>query len=127
VNIVADANVAIAVLNSADVHHEAAVRRCVEADEIAILNLTRAEALIHPTRVGQFEAADAELDRLGFVTYVLDDRTADRARQLRATYGNRNFPMVDAVAVAFAIERRFPIVTADRRWPDIAGVDVELL
>jgi predicted nucleic acid-binding protein len=125
VTIVVDANVAIAVLDPADHHHEAAIRRCLEAGEVAILNLTRAEALIHPTRLGRFAVADAELERLGFVTHVLDHDVADRARQLRASYGNRNFPMVDAVVVAFGIERSWSVVTADQRWPRIAEATIE--
>ena len=125
--IVVDANIAIAVLNSADLHHEEAIRRCLDADEIAILNLTRAEALIHPTRAGVFTQASRELDRLGFVTYELDNATADRARQLRATYGNRHFPMVDAVVVAFGIEREWATITTDEKWPTIADATVHTL
>lgn len=125
--IVVDAKIAIAVLNSADQHHEDAIRRCLEADEIAILNLTRAEALIHTTRAGVFSRADRELDRLGFVTYELDNATADRARELRATYGNRHFPMVDAVVVAFGIEREWPTITTDEKWPRIADATVDTL
>lgn len=90
------------------------------------MNLTRAEALIHPTRAGVFSRADRELDRLGFVTYELDNATADRARELRATYGNRHFPMVDAV-VAFGIEREWPTITTDEKWPRIADATVDTL
>ena len=125
--IVVDANVAIAVLDPDDAHHRAAIRRCVEAQRIAILNITRAEALIHPTRSGHFEAADIELTRLGFETHPLDDPVADRARMLRADHGNRSFPMVDAVVVAFGIEHGMPVVTADRRWPAIGAATIEVL
>lgn len=125
--IVVDATVAIAVLDSAHVRHEAALRRCLTAVSVRILNITRAEALIHPTRARKFDEANRQLSMLGFVTYALDDAVADRARRLRADFGNRNFPMVDAVVVAYGIEYGVPIVTADRKWPAVDAAEIELL
>jgi hypothetical protein len=61
------------------------------------------------------------------VTYELDNATADRARQLRAIYGNRHFPMVDAVVVAFGIERDWPTITSDEKWPTIASATIHTL
>ena len=95
--IVVDANVVIAVLNPNHLFHEAALERCLRDGQPLIQGITRAEALIHPTRSGQLDDADAELRRLGFTTEPLDNAVADRARQLRADHGNKNFPMVDAV------------------------------
>ena len=63
------------------------------------------------------------LAALGFRTEPLDDATADRARELRSTYGNKHFPMVDAVG----IEQRLPIITCDARWPDTSEADLEVL
>ncbi len=125
--IVVDANIAIAVLDPSDRFHTAALERCLGSDAVAILNITRAEALIHPTQHGKFAEADAALDLLGFRTEVLADEVADRARVLRATYGNRSFPMVDAVVVALGIERGWTVVTTDAKWPPMHEVDVEVL
>ena len=125
--VVVDANVAIAVLDPQHRFHRPAVRRCLAADDVAILNLTRAEALIHPSRSGKLVEADAALGRLGFRTVPLADDVADCARELRADYGNRNFPLVDAVVVAFGVVNSVPVVTCDQKWPEISGVDIELL
>lgn len=126
-NVVVDANIVIAALDTNHRIHRPALRRCLGAGAVGILNLTRAEALIHPTRLGRFAEADAELDRLGFGTVTLDDVVADRARQLRAEHGNHGFPLVDAVVVALGMERSVPIVTGDTKWPSIAGARVEVL
>ena len=125
--IVVDANVAVAVLNPADPFHSAAVRACVEAGEVEILNITQAEALIHPTRSGKFFAAHRELERLGFQVQALTDDVARRACELRAEYGNRHFPMVDAVVVALGIGRGFTVVTCDAKWPAIAETSIAVL
>ncbi len=125
--IVADANVAIAVLNPDDVFHSEALRRCLEAGSVAILNITRAESLIHPTKAGVFDAASTELERLGFRTEALDNKTADRARVLRAEYGRKNFPIIDALVVALGIERGWPIVTCDAKWPEVTEASIERL
>lgn len=125
--IVADANVVIAVIDSNHLFHRPALRRCLEAGDVAVLNLTRAEALIHPTRTGHVEAVDAELERLRFRTEVLDNEVADGARVLRATYGNRNFPMIDAVVVALGMVRGWPIVTCEAKWPALTEATIETL
>jgi len=125
--IVVDANVAIAVLNPHHLSHEAALKRCPRDGKLLILGITRAEALIHATRSSQFENADAELRRLGFVTEPLDNAVADRARQLRADHGNKNFPMVDAVVAALGAERRLIVITCDTKWPAMEEVEVETL
>lgn len=125
--IVVDANVAIAVLDSADPFHRVALHRCLQADSVAILNTTRAEALIHPTRAGKFDAADALLDDLGFTTTVLSDSVADRTRQLLATYRNKHFPIVDAAVVALGIELGLTVVTSDDKWPEIPEATIEVL
>jgi predicted nucleic acid-binding protein len=127
VTIVVDANVAVAVLDSNDPFHAAALRRCLAEPDIAIVNVTHAEALIHPTRLGLYDAAAAELRHIGFVVVPLDDEVADRARVLRATHGSRDFPMVDAVVVALGIERGWIVVTCDAKWPSIPEATVEVL
>ena len=125
--IVVDANVAIAVLDSRHPFHRAAIGRCLTADGVVIMNMTRAEALIHPSRLQQLDEADEVLDQLGFRTEPLTNDVADQARALRAEYGNRSFPMVDAVVVAFGVVHRCPIVICDQKWPEISEADIEVL
>ncbi len=125
--IVVDANIAIAVLDPQHRFHRAALRRCLEAGEVAILNITHAEALIYPRRMHKLDEATAVLDRLGFNVEVLDNSVAEQARELRAEYGNRNFPMVDAAVVALGIERGWPAVTCDTKWPEIKEAKIEVL
>jgi predicted nucleic acid-binding protein len=114
-------------VSTAGAFHGAALRRCIEADGVAILHITRAESLIHPTRAGKLAEADAALDALGFRTRTLDDAIADCARDLLATHGSRNFPMADAVVVAAGIERGWAVITCDSKWPTIADVTIEVL
>ncbi|MCY7299592.1 MAG: PIN domain-containing protein [Ilumatobacteraceae bacterium] len=125
--IVVDANVAVAVLNPADPFHSVALSACVKAREVEILNVTLAEALIHPTRVGKFFAAHRELERLGFRVQELTDDVARRACELRAEYGSRNFPMVDAVVVALGVRRGLTVVTCDAKWPTMTEISIDLL
>lgn len=125
--IVVDANVAVAVLNPSDPFHDVALRVCMAARDIEILNITQAEALIHPTRAGKFARAHVELTRLGFRVQELTDDVARRACELRALYGNRNFPMVDAVVVAHGVRRGLMVVTCDAKWPSMPEVPINLL
>ncbi|MDE0613916.1 MAG: PIN domain-containing protein [bacterium] len=125
--IVVDANIAIAILDPQHQFHRTAVQRCLEADGVAILNITHAEALIYPSRMEKLEEATAVLDQLGFSLEALDNDVADRARDLRAEYGNRNFPMVDAAVVALGIERNWTVVTCDTKWPEIEEAEIEIL
>jgi len=127
VTIVVDANVAVAVLNPSDAFHAVAMRACVKAGDVEILNITHAEALIHPTRAGKFFAAHRELERLGFRVQELTDDVARRACELRAEHGNRNFPMVDALVVALGVRRGLTVVTCDAKWPAFADTSIDLL
>jgi predicted nucleic acid-binding protein len=125
--VVVDANIAIAILDPQHQFHRAAIQRCLESVDVAILNITKAEALVYPSRLGTLEEANAVLNQLGFEVEVLDNAVADRARELRAVYGNRNFPMVDAAVVALGIERNCTVVTYDTKWPEIAEADIQIL
>ena len=91
------------------------------------MNITHAEALIYPSRMEKLEEAEAVLVQLGFKIEVLDNGVADRARDLRAKHGNRNFPMVDAAVVALSIERGWPVVTCDTKWPEIEEAEIEIV
>ena len=121
------ANVAVAVLRPTDAFHVVALRSCISNDRLTILNLTRAEALIYPTRSGQLVEANDFLDDLGLTTEVLSNEVADCARELRAQYGNRHFPMLDAIVVAYGLLHKCPIITCDAKWPTIDNADIVVL
>lgn len=125
--IVVDTNIAIAVLDPRHSFHRPAIHRCLTADDVAILNVTRAEALVHPSRLQKLDEANAVLDQVGFRTELLENDVADRARALRADYGIRSFPMVDAVVVAFGLMHGRTVVTCDGKWPTIPEASVEVL
>ena len=97
-----------------------------KADDVAILNITHAEALIYPSRLGKLGQTKAVLDQLGFYIEELNNGTADRTRDLQAGYGNRNFPMVDAVVVALGIERSWTVTTYNTKWPEIPEAEIEI-
>lgn len=122
-----DANIAIAALNPQDLFHRVALRACIQADRVLILNITRAEALIYPTRANKFAEADELLDDLGFETVALTNEIADHMRLLRSSYDNKHFPLVDAAVVALGIERNLRVLTLDGKWPKINEVDIEVL
>ncbi len=86
-----------------------------------------AEALIYPTRSGQLVEANDFLDDLGLTTEVLSNEVADCARELRAQYGNRHFPMLDAIVVAYGLLHTCPIITCDAKWPAIDDADILVL
>jgi PIN domain nuclease of toxin-antitoxin system len=125
--IVIDANVAIAVLNRNDAFHRTALRTVLGHDDVRMLNLTRAEAMIRPTQLGRHLEAAAEFDRLGLQSVVLDDATADRGRQLRSDHSGKGFPLIDAVVVALGMELACTVVTCDAKWPAIPEASIELL
>ena len=125
--IVIDANVAIAALNPNDAFHRAALREVLRHDDVRMLNLTRAEALLRPTQLGYHTEAAAEMDRLGLRSVVLDDATADRARELSAEHGRKGFPLIDAMVVALGVELACAVVTCDAKWPAVPEATIELL
>ncbi|MDE0928620.1 MAG: PIN domain-containing protein [Acidimicrobiales bacterium] len=126
-SIVVDANVAIAVLNWDDPFHEAALSRCVREEKIQILNVTWAEVLVLPVRLGKEEQTRAALTELGFCVEPTSNEIAELACRLRAFHGNKNFPMLDALVVAFGMQTKCPVVTCDAKWPQIAESKREVL
>lgn len=121
-----DANVLIGAVAADDLFHAAATALLAGGDSVA-LNITLAEALVRPHRDGKVAAARAVLDTLQVEIVPVTDEVADRASRLRASYGNRNFPMVDALVVAYGIEHAMEIVTADQKWPVIPEAAIRVL
>ena len=131
-----DANIAIAVLNVRNAHHEPAIRRLAQERRPRILSLTWGEAMVGPYTAGT-EAADVAavlMDR-SFEQVELDHDIVETASRLRARLRQKGIaasrlPMLDAVVVAAAIEHSDRVLTADRNWPVTElrlGAQVELL
>ncbi len=125
--VVVDANVLVAMLDVDDTFHRAALARCLDDGDVLALNVTLAEATIYPTRLGVYEDALEVLGSFGVRTTEVNDAVAGRARRLRAMYGNRHFPMVDALVVALGVETQLPVVTCDAKWPTITDAVIERL
>lgn len=122
-----DANILIAALSSSDAFHDAAAAALIDHDGAIALNVTWAEALVHPHRLGKADEAREVLTEFGVRTHDVTDDIAVAATALRATHGNRNFPMLDALVVAAGSVLDLPILTTDSKWPDVDGVDIRLL
>lgn len=122
-----DANILVAALDSQDLFHEAASEAIVGHRKVIALNVTCAEALVHPYRVGRSDEARLILEEYGVETVAVTNAIAYKAADLRATHGNRNFPMLDALVVATGIESGASVVTTDSKWPSIPNVDIQLL
>jgi predicted nucleic acid-binding protein len=127
VSVVVDANVAVAVLDAADPFHKVALDRCLREKKIHVLNVTWAEALVLPAKLKRFEEAGAVLVGVGFCVEVVSDEVADLACHLRAKYGNKNFPLLDALVVALGVHSGSSVVTCDAKWPQISEAKIELL
>jgi len=127
VEYVIDANIAIAVLNSDDLFHKQAMKFCLIENKVNILNVTKAEALIYPEKVGKIKQSEEIFKSLEIQTIPILDDIAMQACMLRAQYGNRKFPMIDALVVACGVVRNFNVVTTDTKWPTIKEADIHLL
>lgn len=121
-----DANVLIAAISSDDLFHTAATALLAQGGGVA-LNITLADALVRPHRDAKGPEALAVLDTLQVQVVTITDDVADRASRLRASYGNRNFPMVDALVVAYGVENDVEIVTSDDTWPEIPEANIRVL
>ncbi|CAN5709291.1 hypothetical protein BH24ACT5_BH24ACT5_08660 [soil metagenome] len=122
-----DANVLIAALDSADLFHLVASEVLVGSENVVALNVTWAEALVHPDRVGQVDAARGLLTEYGIGIMEVANEVALTASALRAAYGNRNFPMLDALVVSAALHQKGQVITTDAKWPSIPDVDIRVL
>lgn len=122
-----DANILIAALDSADLFHLSASEVLVVSEDVVALNVTWAEALVHPNRVGQADAARGLLTEYGVGMMEVADEVALTASALRAAYGNRNFPMLDALVVSAALQHRGQVITTDAKWPSIPEAEIRVL
>lgn len=117
-----DAGVVIGLLDSDDVHHEAARAAIAEAldraDRMAMATSAFAECLVGPSRRGG-EAVELVHDLFERLPIELVDLTPGIARAaalLRARHRSLRLP--DALVIATASEAKADrLLTTDRRWP----------
>jgi predicted nucleic acid-binding protein len=122
-----DTNTLIAAIDPHDLFHASASAELVSHSDVVALNVTWAEALVHPHRIGRADEASELLVAYGVDTIEVTDQIAFTAAKLRGTHGNRNFPMLDVLVVAAGIEHDVSILTTDTKWPTIANADIHVL
>ena len=129
---VLDAGVVIAILDSSDVHHQAAlagVTRAVDrGDEFVLPASAYAEVLVAPHRRGRQAVATVEafVDALPARVEPATRAIAAIAAELRARHGAKlRLPdsLVVATALGLGAER---VLTTDARWPRLP-VTVEVI
>jgi predicted nucleic acid-binding protein len=130
---VLDASIVIAVLEASDSNHEAsaaALRRAIDGRDRLVLPVSGyAEVLVGAYQRGPEAVAtvDAFLAALPCDVQPADRVIARSAARLRVDHG-RGLRLPDALLVATAIELSADrILTADRGWPAIAEILVEIV
>ena len=126
-----DAGVVIGLLDSDDVHHQAAVESLVEAqrsgDRFGMAASAFAECLVGPQRRGARALAVVQdlFDRVPIDVADLDADTARLAAGLRARHRSLRLP--DALVLATAQQRSAGrLLTTDRRWPTARKLGLDL-
>lgn len=117
--IVLDANVLIAHLDGADVHHERAEDLLTRAAEeaFAASALTLAEVLVGPTRAGRYDQAVVVLGQLQLDIVQLP---LDAPRQLALLRAGTALKMPDCCVVLAADQIRGAVATFDQRLAMVA-------
>ena len=121
--LILDASVLIGLLDSADGHHAHAVDD-VDAADYARHDLLAAasaysEALVAFARAGRITDAREALAAMGITIAPLDQRTAERAAQLRAQHDALRLP--DAIVLATAAARQARLLSYDDRLVKLAN------
>ena len=114
-----DASVLIALLNPADVHHEAAEAALIAYadDDVRIPAHALAESLVHPARHGKERDALRHIGALEIAVDPVDQAVAVAAARLRARHGTA-LRLPDALILAYAdVTKAKLVLTTDSRWP----------
>ncbi len=123
VTLFVDANIAIALLNVDDAHHQLALSRLAAEPRPRILSLTWGEAMVRPQAAGSAAAEvaarllDRSFERVDVDQEIVETATRLRARARQKGLASSRLPMLDAVVVAAAIEHADRVLTSDRNWP----------
>ncbi|MHB8492219.1 MAG: type II toxin-antitoxin system VapC family toxin [Solirubrobacteraceae bacterium] len=115
--LILDASVLIGLLDSADAHHERAVRdvEAADLDERPLLVPASAysEALVAFARAGRIADAREAISAMGISVTPLNATTAERAAELRANHERLRLP--DAIVLATAQELGGELLAYDDR------------
>lgn len=130
---VLDAGIVVAVLDPTDAHHAASVDALRAAqqrgDELLLPVSAYAECLVWPLRAGDTvaQAADGFIDALPIAVAPADRGVGRTAARLRARHST-SLRVPDALVVATALGSRATLIlTTDRGWPAVDGVDVQVV
>jgi predicted nucleic acid-binding protein len=119
--VVLDASVVIALLDSSDAHHGAAVSAVRQArrEALALPASAYAEILVDPWRRGLDAVAVAKgfIKDLGIRIEPLTEEVAERAARLRARHRSLRLP--DALVLATADALDATVLTCDRAWKHV--------
>jgi len=122
--VVLDAGVIIGALDSADTHHEAAVKALagLGRDDLVVPASVLAEVLVRPYQRGPKAVQTVErfVADLGVRIHPLDEAVAHAAARLRASHTSLRLP--DALTVGTASVVGATVLTTDTRWPETLGV-----
>lgn len=110
--VVLDANVLIALFDSADAHHEWALQFMLDHvdAEFSLSALTWAECLVHPARSGTL---DRFIELVAPLQLDIEEFTELDAVQLAQIRSDHRLRMPDAVVLHTAMRRRATIATND--------------
>jgi len=118
-----DANIAIALLNVGDAHHEATLARLSAEPDLKILSITWGESMIAAYATGERQVKlaagilDAAFERVETDQQVVETAARLRGRLVRRGIAARRLPMLDALVVGAAIVSDDKVLTADQGWP----------
>jgi predicted nucleic acid-binding protein len=120
--LILDAGVLIGLLDSADAHHEQAVKDVDEADTAGTALLAPAsaysEALVAFARAGRIADARYAIGAMGITVVAMSQPIAERAAEIRAQHERLRLP--DAIVLATARELDAELLTYDDRLDKVA-------
>lgn len=117
--VVLDASAVIALLSSEDPHHDWAVQMFIDtvAWNYQITALNKAEAMVHPTRLGKLDGFLAALEGLRVEVTAIEDADSAQISNIRAT---TNLKMPDALVLYQAEKIQGAIATTDLELARVA-------
>jgi predicted nucleic acid-binding protein len=120
--LILDASVLIALLDTADAHHERSIEHVEAADRdgrrLLLPASAYSETLVAFARAGRIDDARQAIASMGIAVTPLSETIAERAAELRAQHSRLRLP--DAIVLATAQERRGELLSYDRRLTQLA-------
>lgn len=117
--VVLDESALIALLSSEDPHHDWAVQMFIDtvAWNYQITALNKAEAMVHPTRLGKLDGFLASLEGLRVEVAAIEDADTAEISKIKAT---TNLKMPDATVLYQAEKAQGAIATTDTELARVA-------